>query len=254
MPFWPGTAVAQSLPTDAAETPTAETDCVILVHGLARSETSLLIMEAALEAQGYLVVNHGYPSTQAGIAELTGSLTGALARCGAARVHFVTHSMGGILVRSLLAQGHPANLGRVVMLAPPNRGSELVDRMGEIGAFEWINGPAGLELGTGPEDLPARLPPVDFELGVIAGSRSMNPVYSGMIPGVDDGKVSVESTRVEGMAAHLTLPVTHTFMMLSPEVIAQTTIFLRHGRFAPALDLGSAIEITLGAQPGALFR
>lgn len=228
----------------------AAADCVVLLHGLSRSEVSMWLIEETLQFHGYRVINDGYPSNDAPIADLVSHVGRAVERCGEDRTHFVTHSLGGILVRTWLRDQRPANMGRVVMLAPPNHGSEIVDGLHQTGVLPdifpdivgFLHGPAARELGTDPASIPSQLPPVDYELGVIAGNRTINPLGVMMIEGENDGTVSVLSTMVDGMADHIVLPTTHTMMMMNPVVIAEVLEFLRNGAFDHGITLANALR------------
>ncbi len=162
------------------------------------------------------------------------AISKAVAQCesnGATRIDFVTHSLGGILVRSYLAHHPIENLGRVVMLGPPNQGSEVVDKLGGWPLFKWINGVAGNELGTGSSSGPNRLGPANFPVGIIAGDRSVNWINSLLIPGPDDGKVSVQRAKLAGMSDFIVIHATHPLIMRNREAIRQTILFLRTGHF-----------------------
>lgn len=183
---------------------------------------------------GFRVHNLGYPSTRAEPQQLVDRIGAAVeSRCAdSSRLHFVTHSLGGILTRAYLAKQRPTALGRVVMLAPPNHGSEYVDFGRAWRLFETLLGPTAVELGTDPESLPNRLPQPDYDLGVIAGTGSVNPFSGAVLPGQHDGTVRLESTRLDGMRDFIALPVSHTFIMRNTEVARQVECFLREGRFA----------------------
>jgi len=208
---------------------------VILLHGLGRSSRSMATIEKSLSSLGYRVVNVDYPSTKHPIEfladEILNDIVEPYSMHSQSKIHFVTHSMGGIVVRYYLKNHKLPNLGRVVMISPPNQGSELVDSLSDSYFFNKLNGPAGRQLGTEKDSFPLSLGSVDFELGVIAGNRSFNPLYSLIVPGPDDGIVSVERTKVAGMKDFLVLPRSHVFIMRSEDVIKQVIHFIEHGAF-----------------------
>jgi pimeloyl-ACP methyl ester carboxylesterase len=212
----------------------AAKDYVVLVHGLGRGSLSMKGLEWSLKRAGYRVINGSYRSCHISIEQAADDWLDPLIKERATdptvQIHFVTHSLGGIVVRQYLAQHHLENLGRVVMLAPPNQGSEIVDHVRNNFLFKFFFGPAGQELGTRPDDLPTRLGPADFELGVIAGDRSFYP-WSFMVPGRTDGTVSVESTKLDGMKDFLVVHRSHTFIGWHSDVHHAVKQFLQSGHF-----------------------
>ena len=210
-------------------------ECVILLHGLARTSRSMLRMQGMLERSGYHVANIDYPSRDYTIEALAPmAVDDGLSQCAEeSTVHFVTHSLGGILVRVYLADNAIASLGRVVMLAPPNQGSQAVDEMVRIPGFDWLNGPAGYQLGKGPESVPLGLEVPDFDFAVIAGNSTIDPITSAVLDDPDDGKVSVSDTRLEGMQAFAVLPVSHAMIMQNRQVFRLVRNYLAHGSFDP---------------------
>ena len=186
-----------------------------------------------LQKENFQTVNVDYPSRNHTIEELAEiAVSPALEQCSShGEIHFVTHSLGGILVRQYLSNHKIPNLGRVVMLGPPNKGSEVVDKMKNVPGFHFINGDAGMQLGTGEMSVPNKLGPAEFDVGIIAGTESINLILSLIIPNTDDGKVSVERTKLEGMNDHIEMETSHPFMMKNKMVIAQVIHYLKYGNF-----------------------
>jgi triacylglycerol lipase len=218
----------------------SETECVILLHGIARSPRSLSRLEAGLSREGYRVFNLGYPSTKYPIEYLAEEVLHPLierviADCPA-KIHFVTHSMGGIVVRYYLQHHDLPNLGRVVMLSPPNGGSKLVDFLKRSIFFKKFMAPAGRQLGTDKDSLPRRLGAAHFEVGIIAGNKSDNPINSLILDGADDGAVSVESARLPGMEDFIVLRCSHRSILRKREVLGQILHFLEFGAFRHESD------------------
>ena len=212
-------------------------ECVILLHGLARTDNSMSKLELHLIDH---VVNVDYPSREKDIQTLAvESINEAINECekvNPERIHFVTHSMGGILVRYYLGVNRMEKLGRVVMLSPPNRGSEVVDKLKDNIIFKWLNGPAGQQLGTNKESMPNKLGRPYYEVGIITGDKTVNPVLSLMIPGEDDGKVSVERAKLMGMKDFLVVHKSHTFIMNDEDIINQVIYFIENGIFKKIRD------------------
>jgi pimeloyl-ACP methyl ester carboxylesterase len=228
-------AACASQPRTALVVSDGASECVVLLHGLNRSWRAMDGMAQALQQEGFSTANVDYPS-QAGPIEVIAPLavdTG-LEQCrstGASRIHFVTHSIGGILLRYSHSKSPIPELGRVVMLGPPNRGSEVVDKTRDWPGAALLGGEAGQQLGTGDDNLPMALGPVDFELGVIAGTGSINPWMSKMLPDDDDGKVTVARTQVDGMRDFLVVDSNHRSIVDADPVIRNTKAFLRNGSF-----------------------
>lgn len=210
-------------------------ECVVLLHGLARSSASMDTMADGLRERGFSVANIDYPSREKPIYELAAiAVQDGINRCragGATRIHFVTHSLGGILVRAYLKDRKISEMGRVVMLAPPNQGSRVVDEFSAVPGYDILNGPAGHQLGKDAHSVPLQLGPAHFEVGIIAGDRTVNPILSTAFTEPNDGKVAVADTRLEGMKDFLVVHHSHPFIMESDEVIEQTAQFLKQGRF-----------------------
>lgn len=209
------------------------TEYVVLLHGLARTSNSMHKLDRYFSKQGYKVLNIDYPSRKYHISELANIVRKEVISkaSDAERIHFITHSMGGIILRYMQEHDPLPNLARVIMLSPPNHGSEVVDILGGMWVFSYINGPAGKQLGTDKDGICQKIGKVNFELGVITGDRSINWINSLVISGKDDGKVSIESAKVEGMKDFLVVHVSHPFIMNNETVMTQCLYFLKEGSF-----------------------
>jgi pimeloyl-ACP methyl ester carboxylesterase len=217
--------------------PALAADCVVLLHGLARSAISMNPMQRALIAEGFETANIDYASREHTVEELAEivipqGMEACRAKDDVGHIHFVTHSLGGILLRQYLSLHPIPDLGRVVMLGPPNQGSVAVDELRDVPGFDWLNGPAGLQLGKGEDSVPLKLGPATFELGVIAGNRTIDPITSSVLENPDDGRVSVADTRLDGMADFVVVEHSHAFMMRMRRPIELTIRFLNSGSFA----------------------
>lgn len=209
------------------------TDTVVILHGIFRTSFHMRKLAAYLAKQGYNVINLDYPSTRYTLEKLVPRIWNELApRLPAGQpVHFVGYSMGGLLVRAILAKHRPQSLGRVVLLATPNHGSEVADALKRWGLYRRLYGPAGQQLGTDSTAIAHLFGNVDYELGILAGNLCHDPLCALFLKGEHDGKVTVASTRLDGMAAHAVVHATHMGFPHHPEVQRRTAHFLKHGTF-----------------------
>ncbi|MEO0795047.1 MAG: alpha/beta fold hydrolase [Verrucomicrobiota bacterium] len=221
-------ALLAALSVSAEDRPT-----VVLIHGLAASGANMWHIEETLDAEGYRVLNVEYPSMSYSLEELAPAIRAVVDEYvgDAPKIHFVTHSMGGILLRMIQRDDPIEQIGRVVMLAPPNHGSYAVNVFEGIEPFESAIGPAGLALRDGDNAFLEHLGTPDFEFGVLAGSRGVDPIFSTMIPGPDDGVVSVESTKLEGMSDFKVIHVSHPMIVIDAEAMDNIVAFLQTGEF-----------------------
>lgn len=208
---------------------------VILLHGLRSSSYIWKKLEPALTAQNYAVIKVDYPSSRFTIEQLAPTAIGeAVTRCrtmGIDSIYFVGHSMGNILLRYYLDHYQVPELQRIVMICPPNQGSEMVDRFEKVPGFALINGPAGMQLGTKPDGFVKSLGEPPCEFGVIAATKSWNWIASMFIPGPDDGRVSVENAKLDGMVDFATVKASHHFVTRNETAIAKVVHFLNYGSF-----------------------
>jgi len=210
-------------------------ECVIVLHGMGRTKFAMRKVEKELAGAGYTVWNKSYPSTEKPIETLAAEhISKGLQFCRRAqaeKIHFVTHSLGGILVRYYLQDNTIENLDKIIMLSPPNSGSEIADSLKDLKLYQWMMGPAGQQLGTDANSLPNTLDRIDATVGIITGKSSSDPWFSPFIPGEDDGKVSVKSARLEEMTDFLVVEAGHTFIMSNRSVLEQIRHFLKRGTF-----------------------
>ncbi|MEH2607788.1 esterase/lipase family protein [Bradyrhizobium sp. AZCC 1693] len=216
----------------------ATQDGVVLLHGISRTARSFRKMQTVLEGSGFATLNQDYASRRKALEALAEDIHPAIQRFADGidgSVHFVGHSMGGLLARVYIARYRPKRLGRVVMLGTPNSGSEIVDRLRHFRPYRAFFGPAGQQLGTQRnEAINALFPPIDYPVGIIAGNRSIYPITSAFLPKPHDGRVSVVNTRIDGMADHIVIRTSHPWLVRNAVALEQTIAFLRDGKFIPS--------------------
>lgn len=207
---------------------------VVLLHGIFRTHRSMKGLERHLNANGFQVLNIGYASTRLTLEDIVTSLHPRISEFAAhcpAPLHYVGYSMGGLVVRAYLHRYAPLRVGRIVMIGTPNHGSEVADFLQHWWLYRKLYGPAGQQLITCQESFSHLFGDTPGEVGIIAGRFRLDPLGNYLIRKEHDGKVSVESTRLEGMKAHTIVPVSHSLMPHSRTIWRLTQRFLQLGQF-----------------------
>jgi pimeloyl-ACP methyl ester carboxylesterase len=207
-------------------------EAVVLLHGIFRSSKAMKRVQDRLEQDGYLVVPFDYPSTRVDIAasaKMLGDVVKSLE--GVEKISFVTHSMGGLVVRSWLGGGGDSRVRCLVMMGTPNKGAEVADILRDWHLYRLILGPAGQQLVAHESGTIAKLPVPKIPFAVVAGGKGDDEGYNPLIPGDDDGLVAVSSARLEGAEDSMTLPVLHSFLPFNAEVIDAVSRYLKTGAF-----------------------
>ena len=208
-------------------------ECVILLHGIMRSSTHMVGLARFLKGQGYRVINVDYPSTKLDLFSLSEFVWKRIKEQVEEEeiIHFIGYSMGGLVVRAIINRYKLNNLGRVVMIGTPNQGSQISDSLRSYKIYVRILGPAGQQLTTNQSEFQSVLGKLSYETGIIAGSINIYPLGWFLLEGKNDGRVTVENTKIDGMSDHVTVQVPHFYLPYSKTVQRLTLNFLRHGAF-----------------------
>jgi predicted alpha/beta-hydrolase family hydrolase len=207
-------------------------EIIVLLHGLGRSNNSMWLLASRLEDAGFYVRRVEYDSLHQGPDEILQDISSQINQCckeHAQSVHFVGHSLGGLMVRAYLQDNEVDELGRVVLLGTPNQGTEAADHFSN-GWLMKVLGPTAQALGTDPDSFPKSLETPDYPVGIIAGELN-SELNDPVIPGKDDGLVSVEATKIDTMTDFIIIETGHSMMRYDREVADQTIEFIRNGAF-----------------------
>ncbi len=204
---------------------------VVLIHGILRGSRSMNKIKRELVSQGFIVTGFDYSPGDGSIEEISDRLHEIIKKFPKGKIHFVTHSMGAVIVRKYISKYKPRNTGRVVMIAPPNNGSVYAAVLMRLPFFEKIFGRSGVEIADGENCILNTLPVPKFEFGVIAGGTGYEIGLNPFLKGDNDGTVLLNETIIKGMADFMQIKGQHSFLLFNNEVISESINFLKNGKF-----------------------